>query len=122
MALINNSNIKKIIKKNKDLLADFLKLGYEDHRLWTGLPSHEMDEIDADELSGRAPIKKIRLGDTVYIKDRNYNSVPVTVIAIRHLDKPSSDGVTWVIDWVFEKDKSHKLIHSLRAQNLFKIK
>ena len=29
MALINNSNINKVIKKNEDLIADFLNLGFK---------------------------------------------------------------------------------------------
>lgn len=117
MGLISKKNIKDI-QANITETSFLLRSGYEDNRLWTGISSKNVKEIPAYELSGRTRKSKIYVGDTIYRRDHNYEPWPIIVVGIRHLDKPSADGVIWVIDWIY-KDTSYKLIHSSRAQNLF---
>lgn len=120
MALINNSNIKKVIKKNEDLLADFLKLGFKDNRLWTGFKTESLEEVPSKEFSGvlkHAP-KNYRLGSIAYNGEYAVIIVGIRFVGNRPWSIKEEVGNDYIIDYVYSNKTISDRIYSCGANNL----
>jgi len=127
MGLLNKKNIKNVICKS--LLKDYINRGYKDIRLWTGYSYDELESMPASEFSGKSSKHTIKVGDVVQNRTNALEYLPVVVVGLRHIKVPNNDGVTWVVDYIYDesisKTKNSKIkdftntIFSACAQDLF---